>query len=161
MLESQTSVSATGKHFGVWRQTVRLLWLHLYETTGTVFDLAISKWAPPSADRAAGSLRHCHTPVEQTSQQRSLLATSPDWEYVLLPSGTVWVSKAYAQDTLLIGARAGHTRTELDHFKMAPCWRNRRRQPFVTRILLLICLFSKVEWHFFSNSITCGTAKKS
>ena len=93
------------------------------------------------------------------SQQHSLVATSPDWEYVLLPSGTIWVSKAYAQETLLIGARAGHTRTELDHFKTTPCWRNRRRQPFVTRILLLICLFSKMEWHFFSNSITCGAAK--
>ena len=102
-----------------------------------------------------------HTCGTDFIQQRSLLATSPDWEYVLLLSGTVWVSKAYAQGTLLIGARAGHTRTELDHFKMTPCWRNRRRQPFVTRILPLIYFnVQKMESNFFSNSITYGEAEK-
>ena len=58
VLESGTSVSATGRQFGV-------------STRQTVSDLATPQWAPPSADRSAGSLRHCHTPVEQTSSSNA------------------------------------------------------------------------------------------
>ena len=46
VLESGTSASATGRQFGVPRQTVRL-WLHRYQTTGTVSKhTPQQQWAP-------------------------------------------------------------------------------------------------------------------
>ena len=71
VLESGTSVSARGRQFGVPRQTVRL-WLHRYQTTGTVSKhTPPQQWAPQSNDQAAGSLHHCRTPAEQISARNN------------------------------------------------------------------------------------------
>ena len=56
MLESWTSVSATGRQLGASSLAVGL-WLHCYQTTGTVSDLPHS-WSSLNNDPAAAMVAH-------------------------------------------------------------------------------------------------------
>ena len=86
----KSGMSATVKQFGVSWQTASL-WLHCCQMTRNVSDLPCSG--------SPRMLHHCLWSKFQPEQ----LALSLDWEEcVLILSRTIWVSKVYTQDVLLI-----------------------------------------------------------
>lgn len=86
----KSGMSATVKQFGVSWQTASL-WLHCCQMTRNVSDLPCSG--------SPRMLHHCLWSKFQPEQ----LALSLDWEEcVLILSRTIWVSKVYTHDVLLI-----------------------------------------------------------
>ena len=157
MLESWTSVSATGRQLGASSLAVGL-WLHCYQTTGTVSDLPHS-WSSLNNDPAAAMVAHLWSrflPATVTG------GTIPGLRRI--SSGTVKPFASQPKPTCKTPCCSSAHATKLHIFKMTPCWQKQQRHLSMTMTSLLICFifkqFASVDRNFCSNFVNIWWEKQ-